>query len=155
LPQIGSPRGSPGALERVLGVIAGGCRWHGRAGPGVAGRWLTARRDKDPGAIADKTLSWKRCPANRADDVAAEDDPRTPPRAVRNQRACRHARASHADAAAHRTITITADHPFRGDARVVRITAWCGTVNDADNRIPAVAEPGKPARTRNQTKVRA
>jgi len=28
---------------------------------------------------------------------------------------------------------------------VVHITAWCGTVNDADNRIPAVAEPGKPA----------
>ena len=122
------PQGEPGALERVLRGIAGSCRSHGRAGPGVARPLANRPAGEDPGAIADKTLSWKRCLANRADDVAAQDHPRTPPRAARNQRACRHARASHADAAAHRAITITADHPARGDARVVRTTAWCGTV---------------------------
>ena len=123
------PQGEPGALERVLRGIAGSCRSHGRAGPGVARPLANRPAGEDPGAIADKTLSWKRCLANRADNVAAQDHPRTLPRAVRNQRACRHARASHADAAAHRAvITITADHPSRGDARVVRTTAWCGTV---------------------------
>jgi hypothetical protein len=123
------PQGKAGALERVLRGIAGSSRSHGRAGPGVARPLANRPAGEDPGAIADKTLSWKRCLANRADDVAAQDHPRTPPRAVRNQRACRHARASHADAAAHRAvITITADHPARGDARVVRTTAWCGTV---------------------------
>jgi hypothetical protein len=37
--------------------------------------------------------------------------------------------ASYANAAAHRAvITITADHPSRGDAWVVRRTARCGNV---------------------------
>ena len=53
-------------------MAAGGT---GVLGPELPGRWLTVRREKDPGAIADKTLSWKRCLANRADDVAAQDDP--------------------------------------------------------------------------------
>jgi hypothetical protein len=29
---------------------------------------------------------------------------------------------------------------------VVRTTAWCGNVDDSDNRIPAAAGPGKPAK---------
>src|SRR6266516_3389355 len=46
-----------------------------------------------------------------------------------NQRACRRAWASYANAAAPRAvITITAYHPFWGDARVVRRTARCGNV---------------------------
>ena len=43
----------------------------GVLGPELPGRWLTVGREKDPGAIAGKTLWWKRCLANRADDVAA------------------------------------------------------------------------------------
>jgi hypothetical protein len=53
-----------------------------------------------------------------------------------NQRTCRHARASHADAAAHRAvITAAADHPARGDARVVRTTARCSNVAGADAAV--------------------
>jgi hypothetical protein len=46
--------------------------------------------------------------------------------------------ASHANAAAHRAgITITADHPSWGDARVVRRTARCGSVDvDVDEAGP-------------------
>lgn len=40
------PQGSPGALERVLRGIGGGCRPHGRAGPELPGCWLTVRREK-------------------------------------------------------------------------------------------------------------
>jgi hypothetical protein len=40
-----------------------------------------------------------------------------------------------ANGAAHRAvITFTADHPVRCDARVVRRTARCGNVDDAENR---------------------
>jgi hypothetical protein len=51
------------------------------------------------------------------------------PRRGANQRARSRARASHANAAAHRAaIAMTADHPARGDAWVVRRTARCGNV---------------------------
>jgi hypothetical protein len=55
-------------------------------------------------------------------------------RAGADQRAGRHARASHVSAAAHRafiiiiTTTTTADHPAQGDAWVVRTTARSGNV---------------------------
>jgi hypothetical protein len=50
-----------------------------------------------------------------------------------DQRARRQARASRAKVAAYRAvITITADHPSWGDARVVRRTARCGNVEDDD-----------------------
>jgi hypothetical protein len=129
--------------------------WHGRAGPGVAGRWLTVRREKDPGAIANKTLSWKRCLANRADDVAAQDDPRTPPR-----------RCEINVLAGTRGLATRTPRSI-GLSRSPQITppgvmpGWCAqrpgaaTFDDSDNRIPAAAEPGKPARTRNQAKIRA
>jgi hypothetical protein len=75
------PQGEPGALERVLGIIAGSCRSHGRAEPGAARPMATRLAGEDPDAVAHRAV-----------------------------------------------ITITADHPSRGDARVVRTTAWCGNV---------------------------
>jgi hypothetical protein len=55
-----------------------------------------------------------------------------------DQHACRCARASHAGAAARRAvITTPADHPARGDARVVRKAAGCGNVVQCRHSCPA------------------
>jgi hypothetical protein len=64
----------------------------------------------------------------RADDRSGRDDPRAPPRRRESQRACRHAKATWTPRRTGPSVPITPDHPFRGDARVVRRTARCGNV---------------------------
>ena len=52
-----------------------------------------------------------------------------------------HARASHTNAAAHRAvIAITANHPARGDAWVVRTTARC--TSNVAGAGAAIRQPG-------------
>jgi hypothetical protein len=115
---------------RVLRVIAGGCRPRGRADPALPGAGWPSAREKDPAASPGGPVMEA-----ELDDQAVATPGAMIPGRLRgaDQRACSRARAGHANATAHRAvITITADHPSRGDARVVRRTARHGNVDDGE-----------------------
>ncbi len=154
-PRLAPPGGAPVRLSGCWGhrgwlPVARAC-W-----PGVARLLANRPAGEDLGAIADRTLSWKCCLGNRADDVAAKMIP------GRRPRRCEINVLAGTRGLATRTplpIGLISRSPQITPSRVM--PGWCAqrpgaaTFDDSDNRIPAAAGPGKPARTRNQTKVRA
>src|SRR5215475_13352301 len=126
--------GDPGALSplkgvrEVLLVTGNGRRPHaGCAEDRAARRCLTAGTGASPRAAPSPALPGKWSLAAMLDDARGQVIPGR--RAGADQRAGRHARASHLSAAAHRArIITTADHPAQGDTWVVRTTARSGNV---------------------------
>jgi len=142
------PQGEPGALERVLGGIAGSCRSYGRAGPGVARPLATVRREKSraPSPIRPcrGSVAWRTGLMMSPRKMI----PRMPPRR------CEINVLAGTRGLATRTpwlIGLLSRSPQITPPGVM--PGWCAqrpgaaTFDDSDHRIPAAAGPGIP-RTR-------
>ena len=132
------PAGRRAAAHRALGAAL--CR-----SPQAAVRWQAALVPLVSPSSWGKTSLPAEWPAGKMelDDQTERrraDDPGARPRC---SLACLPTRVGrHVNATAGRAlVTISADHPCWGDGWVVCRTAWCGSVDDTNNRIRAAAAP--------------